>query len=85
MNKSKVKKYINDLQISIGKLLEEMEDEKSISKAPEGELCSLEASIPEEERNMINGILSSTTKPEPMTEDESEEERKRIANELGIL
>lgn len=62
MNKDNVRKYINDIQIAMGKILEEMDAVKEFAveynniKNP---MNSLEASIPEEERSTIADILNN--------------------------
>jgi len=86
MNKDNVRKYISDIQIAMGKILEEMNGFKEVSKTIKSNppSNSLEASIPEEERDTINDILKKTPPKVEEVELSEEELMAQIATECGI-
>jgi len=86
MNKDKIRKYISDIQIAMGKILEEMDGFKEVSKTINSNppSNSLEASIPEEERDAIADILNKTSPKVKEVELSEEELMAQIATECGI-
>lgn len=100
MNKEKVRKHIIDIQIAIGKILEEMEGFESVARESflkdyhnlDEKTVELtdELGISREEASTINDILSRTEPRqvdiEELIEDETEEEAlARVKRECGIV
>jgi len=87
MNKDNVRKYISDIQIAMGKILEEMDGLEEVAKefSSNSPSNSLEASIPEEERNTISYILKNTTPKVEVVELSEEEQMEQIAIDCGII
>ena len=62
MNVDNIRKYILDIQISMGKILEEIQEYETTPTKTDDDLATptLVASIPIDERNMIEKCLNNT-------------------------
>jgi len=86
MNKDNVRKYISDIQIAMGKILQEIDGLEKVAKplSSNQPSNSLEASIPEEERDTISDILKNTTPKVEEVELSEDDMMKQIAIDCGI-
>ena len=84
MNKEKVRKYISDIQIAMGKILEEMDGFEEVSKTITSNPTTNDLGIPDEEINNISDILNKTIPKDEEVELSEEELMEQIARECGI-